>query len=142
MVQRTRAGGISQMGRPTQGVKVMNMKDDDIVCAVALVVDSDGPDEVGPPPPELPTNEPTAEEVDTIPEDGTESRRRRTDRRARHELHRAIRSFRRNRRPPVFGPRALTSFTASSSGTRLGGYIGGTAPLVQTLKSGSRRSSG
>ncbi|HEY7255037.1 MAG TPA: DNA gyrase subunit A, partial [Solirubrobacterales bacterium] len=28
MVQRTRAGGISQMGRPTQGVKVMNMKDD------------------------------------------------------------------------------------------------------------------
>ena len=30
MVQRTRAGGISQMGRPTQGVKVMNMKDDDL----------------------------------------------------------------------------------------------------------------
>ena len=42
MVQRTRAGGISQMGRPTQGVKVMNMKDDDVVSAVALVVeDSD-----------------------------------------------------------------------------------------------------
>ncbi len=39
MVQRTRAGGISQMGRPTQGVKVMNMKDDDIVSAVALVVE-------------------------------------------------------------------------------------------------------
>jgi DNA gyrase subunit A len=39
MVQRTRAGGISQMGRPTQGVRVMNMKDDDIVSAVALVVD-------------------------------------------------------------------------------------------------------
>jgi DNA gyrase subunit A len=58
MVQRTRAGGISQMGRPTQGVKVMNMKDDDVVSAVALVVDSDGPDEEGPPPPELPTNEP------------------------------------------------------------------------------------
>jgi DNA gyrase subunit A len=63
MVQRTRAGGISQMGRPTQGVKVMNMKDDDIVSAVALVVDSDGPDEEGPPPEELPTNEPT----DTVP---------------------------------------------------------------------------
>ena len=41
MVQRTRAGGISQMGRPTQGVKVMNMKDDDVVSAVALVVESD-----------------------------------------------------------------------------------------------------
>jgi DNA gyrase subunit A len=41
MVQRTRAGGISQMGRPTQGVKVMNMKEDDVVSAVALVVESD-----------------------------------------------------------------------------------------------------
>ena len=41
MVQRTPAGGISQMGRPTQGVKVMNMKDDDCVSAVALVVDDD-----------------------------------------------------------------------------------------------------
>jgi DNA gyrase subunit A len=39
MVQRTRAGGISQMGRPTQGVKVMNMKDEDRVSAVALVVE-------------------------------------------------------------------------------------------------------
>jgi DNA gyrase subunit A len=39
MVQRTKAGGISQMGRPTQGVKVMNMKEDDVVSAVALVVD-------------------------------------------------------------------------------------------------------
>jgi hypothetical protein len=29
------------MGRPTQGVKVMNMKDDDSVSAVALVVDDD-----------------------------------------------------------------------------------------------------
>jgi DNA gyrase/topoisomerase IV subunit A len=38
MVQRTQAGGISQMGRPTQGVKVMNMKDDDCVSAVALIV--------------------------------------------------------------------------------------------------------
>jgi DNA gyrase subunit A len=46
MVQRTRAGGISQMGRPTQGVRVMNMKEDDIVSAVALVVD-DGTSEDG-----------------------------------------------------------------------------------------------
>jgi DNA gyrase subunit A len=47
MVQRTRAGGISQMGRPTQGVKVMNMKDDDVVSAVALVVESDNAPEAG-----------------------------------------------------------------------------------------------
>ena len=40
MVQRTNAGGISRMGRATQGVKVMNIKDDDLVSAVALVVES------------------------------------------------------------------------------------------------------
>ena len=43
MVQRTSASGISQMGRPTQGVKVMNIKDDDCVSAVALVVESEEP---------------------------------------------------------------------------------------------------
>ena len=42
MVQRTKAGGISQMGRATQGVRVMNIKDDDRVSAVALVVESLG----------------------------------------------------------------------------------------------------
>ena len=42
MVQRTQAGGISQMGRATQGVRVMNMKSDDCVSAVALVVESTG----------------------------------------------------------------------------------------------------
>ena len=40
MVQRTCAGGISQMGRATQGVRVMNMREDDRVSAVALVVES------------------------------------------------------------------------------------------------------
>src|SRR6266540_2333065 len=40
MVQRTKAGGISKMGRATQGVRVMNIKDDDRVSAVALVVES------------------------------------------------------------------------------------------------------
>ncbi|HSI81444.1 MAG TPA: DNA gyrase subunit A [Solirubrobacterales bacterium] len=40
MVQRTNAGGISQMGRATQGVKVMNIRDDDRVSAVALVIES------------------------------------------------------------------------------------------------------
>jgi DNA gyrase subunit A len=43
MVQRTSVSGISQMGRPTQGVKVMNIKEDDRVSAVALVVESDAP---------------------------------------------------------------------------------------------------
>ncbi|MFT3864798.1 MAG: DNA gyrase subunit A [Solirubrobacterales bacterium] len=41
MVQRTSVEGISQMGRSTQGVKVMNIKDDDRVSAVALVVESE-----------------------------------------------------------------------------------------------------
>jgi DNA gyrase subunit A len=48
MVQRTSVSGISQMGRPTQGVRVMNMKEDDRVSAVALVVESGGEPEVAP----------------------------------------------------------------------------------------------
>jgi DNA gyrase subunit A len=44
MVQRTAAGGISQQGRSATGVRVMNLKDEDVVSAVALVVDS-GEDE-------------------------------------------------------------------------------------------------
>ena len=40
MVQRTAAGGISQQGRSATGVRVMNLKEDDIVSAVALVVDT------------------------------------------------------------------------------------------------------
>ncbi len=39
MVQRTSVKGISRMGRATQGVKVMNIADDDSVSAVALVVE-------------------------------------------------------------------------------------------------------
>ena len=39
MVQRTSVRGISKMGRATQGVKVMNIADDDRVSAVALVVE-------------------------------------------------------------------------------------------------------
>src|ERR1700753_3108075 len=41
MVQRTGVEGISQMGRSTQGVRVMNIKHDDRASAVALVVESD-----------------------------------------------------------------------------------------------------
>src|SRR5215218_857988 len=40
MVQRTAVRGISRYGRLAQGVKLMNMKDDDVVSAVALVVES------------------------------------------------------------------------------------------------------
>jgi DNA gyrase subunit A len=40
MVQRTAVSGISRMGRPTQGVRVMNLKTRDRVSAVALVVES------------------------------------------------------------------------------------------------------
>jgi DNA gyrase subunit A len=43
MVQRNAVGGISQMGRATQGVRVMNLKKGDMVSALALVVeDSNG----------------------------------------------------------------------------------------------------
>jgi DNA gyrase subunit A len=41
MVQRTGVRGISKMGRSTQGVKVMNLRGDDTVSAVALVQESD-----------------------------------------------------------------------------------------------------
>ncbi|GIK78494.1 MAG: DNA gyrase subunit A [Acidobacteria bacterium] len=54
MVQRTSVKGISRMGRATQGVKVMNIADDDRVSAVALVVEEQ---EAG----ALPEGEPVAE---------------------------------------------------------------------------------
>jgi DNA gyrase subunit A len=41
MVQRTSVRGISKMGRATQGVKVMNVRNGDTVSAVAVVVESD-----------------------------------------------------------------------------------------------------
>ena len=40
MVQRTAVSGISRMGRPTQGVRVMNLKSGDRVSAVAPIVES------------------------------------------------------------------------------------------------------
>jgi DNA gyrase subunit A len=51
MVQRTSAAGISQQGRSATGVRVMNLKEDDLVSAVALVVDpGDDPAEEAPSP--------------------------------------------------------------------------------------------
>ncbi len=41
MVQRTSVKGINRYGRSSQGVKVMNVKDDDTVSAVALVMESE-----------------------------------------------------------------------------------------------------
>ncbi len=39
MVQRTSVRGINRYGRASQGVRVMNLKDDDVVSAIALVVE-------------------------------------------------------------------------------------------------------
>ena len=40
MVQRTSVKGISRQGRPAQGVRVMNLREDDQVSAVALVMET------------------------------------------------------------------------------------------------------
>src|ERR1019366_8286277 len=40
MVQRTPVRGINRYGRASQGVRLMNLKDDDTVSAVALVAES------------------------------------------------------------------------------------------------------
>ena len=40
MVQRTNVRGISKQGRSAQGVRVMNLREDDVVSAVALVVET------------------------------------------------------------------------------------------------------
>jgi DNA gyrase subunit A len=43
MVQRTSVRGINRYGRSSQGVKVMNIREDDQVSAVALIIESDTP---------------------------------------------------------------------------------------------------
>jgi DNA gyrase subunit A len=74
MVQRTSAGGISQQGRSATGVRVMNLKDDDVVSAVALVVDSGEAEDIegaredlpldATQPPDLPGEPDPAQELD------------------------------------------------------------------------------
>jgi DNA gyrase subunit A len=54
MVQRTAVAGISQQGRSATGVRLMNLKDEDVVSAVALVVDTGEDSEA--------SEEPSAEE--------------------------------------------------------------------------------
>ncbi len=49
MVQRTGVAGISRQGRSATGVRVMNLKDEDLVSAVALVVDTGEEDSVDAP---------------------------------------------------------------------------------------------
>jgi DNA gyrase subunit A len=72
MVQRTGVEGISQTGRATQGVKVMNIKDDDRVSAVALVVESEdnsAPTDVPADQPELEAGaEPSADDNGASPD--------------------------------------------------------------------------
>jgi DNA gyrase subunit A len=57
MVQRTSVRGINRYGRPSQGVRVMNIRDDDQVSAVALVAES-----------EAQTSAPVADEQPPLPE--------------------------------------------------------------------------
>jgi DNA gyrase subunit A len=47
MVQRTSVRGINRYGRASQGVRLMNLKDEDVVSAVALVVDTGEEDAEG-----------------------------------------------------------------------------------------------
>src|SRR4051812_19144797 len=65
MVQRNAVSGISRMGRPTQGVRLMNLKKGDRVSAVALVVESENGDGNGTSAkaPTLEEEAPTAESV-------------------------------------------------------------------------------
>ena len=77
MVQRTSVKGISKQGRPAQGVRVMNLRDDDAVSAVALVMETaqdtaaavqeDLPEATG-----LETAEPDAAEPDAVEVDAVE----------------------------------------------------------------------
>jgi DNA gyrase subunit A len=62
MVQRTAAGGISQQGRSATGVRVMNLREDDLVSAVALVVDTDESTTDGPTDDATPIGEPQDEQ--------------------------------------------------------------------------------
>jgi len=72
MVQRTGVKGISCYGRASQGVKVMNLRDDDVVSAVAVVVE-DSPDTAAEVAEELPSadaGETTTQTTDPTASDG------------------------------------------------------------------------
>jgi DNA gyrase subunit A len=63
MVQRTAVSDVSRMGRPTQGVRVMSLKANDRVSAVALVVESRAADGNGSAPTAAPAEELAAAEA-------------------------------------------------------------------------------
>ena len=68
MVQRTAVRGISKQGRPAQGVRVMNLREDDRVSAVALVMEA-STDTSAQVEEDLPTDT-SAQVEDDLPTDG------------------------------------------------------------------------
>jgi DNA gyrase subunit A len=66
MVQRTGVKGISLHGRPAQGVRVMNLREDDTVSAVALVMESEA--DTAAPVDEPPEESPPDDSPDGTPE--------------------------------------------------------------------------
>ena len=66
MVQRTPVRGINRYGRASQGVRLMNLKDDDTVSAVALVAESDVEDAPAETAADTPPD--AAEASDTLPD--------------------------------------------------------------------------
>ncbi len=67
MVQRTSVRGINRYGRASQGVRVMNLRDDDQVSAVALVVESEA-DTAAPVADDEPASEASAARVEGEPD--------------------------------------------------------------------------
>ena len=72
MVQRTGVRGINRYGRPSQGVRVMNLREGDEVSAVALVVESERADDGG-----RQRTRPSADRAASIEVDAHAERRRR-----------------------------------------------------------------
>ena len=72
MVQRTGVRGISKQGRPAQGVRVMNLREDDVVSAVALVMETSEDTAAQVVADDLPEDDGPVEEssADGVPEDG------------------------------------------------------------------------
>ena len=102
MVQRTSVKGISRMGRATQGVKVMNIADDDRVSAVAIVVEQQEAEAL----PEGERSSPSELPLEARPTSRTETRRRTTDRPRRADAQ---------RRPPRSRRHSCSRRTAPST---------------------------
>jgi DNA gyrase subunit A len=70
MVQRTPVRGINRYGRSSQGVRLMNLKEDDTVSAVALVAESDADPETdtSPPAPAMGSAAPSDDDAPEAPQ--------------------------------------------------------------------------